>query len=552
MKDKDFDKILKEGETQTVEFKSWLKAGSMKERIKLAVDELIAFANADGGTVYLGVEDDGEVTGCTGNYDKQGIIEAIYDKTRPPLFTNIEEFQYGGLTVIAISVEKSGQIHTTNDGRCLKRLGKNSKPFYPSELTGIYSDNRQNSDFSAKIVDKSSLDDIDFREVQKLKDRMKLRDPQSTLPEEDDKNFLADMGLTRALDGEIRVTITGLLFAGKNASIEKYLPQAEVIYLRYSKENPTEYNARIDMKQPVITVLDRLTEVIQNTNTIENVQIGLFRLEIADYSEKVFQEALLNALSHRDYESSGAVYVKHYSDRIVIENPGGFPADITAKNIITHPSIPRNKLIAETLQRLKYVQRAGQGVDIIYQDMLSMGKAYPQYRAFSDAISLTLMSATENKSFVKFIVNEQEQQQKIFDLSELMIMRHLADNKKVTFSEACELTQSAEDVVRKDINELTRMGLIETAGKSYMLTARVYSNVKSDLEYTRDRDVSYIKAKGMILEYIERNGFITNGTIQELCGFSRQQARIELDKMQEENLITLVGKGRSSKYVKRN
>ena len=552
MKNVDFDKILKEGETQTVEFKSWIRAGSMKERIKLAVDELIAFANADGGTVYMGVEDDGEVTGCTGNYDKQNIIEAIYDKTRPPLFTSIEEFQYNDRTVIAISVEKSGQIHTTNDGRCLKRLGKNSKPFYPSELTGIYSDNRQNSDFSAKIADKSSLDDIDFLEVQKLKDRMRLRDPQSTLPDENDKNFLADLGFTRVLDSETRVTIAGLLFAGKGTSIEKYLPQAEVIYLRYSKENPTEYNARIDMKQPIITVLDRLTEVIQNTNTIENVQIGLFRLEIADYSEKVFQEALLNALSHRDYESSGAVYVKHYADRIVIENPGGFPADITAKNIITHPSIPRNKLIAETLQRLKYVQRAGQGVDIIYQDMLSMGKAYPQYRAFSDAISLTLMSAMENKSFVKFIVNEQEQQQKIFDLSELMIMRYLADNKKVTFSEACELTQSAEDVVRKNINELTRMGLIETAGKSYMLTARVYSNIKSEVEYIRDKDVSYIKARGMILEYLERNKTITSGTIQEMCGFTKQQARTVLEKMQKENILVMEGHGRGAYYVIRN
>ena len=78
------------------------------------------------------------------------------------------------------------------------------------------------------------------------------------------------------------------------------------------------------MKQPIITILDRLTEKIQNENKIENVQIGLFRLEVADFSEKVFQEALLNALSHRDYQQMGAVYVKHYPDKIVIENPGGF------------------------------------------------------------------------------------------------------------------------------------------------------------------------------------------------------------------------------------
>ena len=58
---------LKVGEAVDIEFKSWIKTSSMKERISLAVDELIAFANCKGGTVYFGVEDDGEVTGCTGN-----------------------------------------------------------------------------------------------------------------------------------------------------------------------------------------------------------------------------------------------------------------------------------------------------------------------------------------------------------------------------------------------------------------------------------------------------------------------------------------------------
>lgn len=88
------------------------------------------------------------------------------------------------------------------------------------------------------------------------------------------------------------------------------------------------YDSRLDLKQPIISVIDRLTEKIQNTNKIINIQVGLFRLEVEDFSEKVFQEALLNALSHRNYLNMGAVYVKHYSDRIVIENPGIFPEEM--------------------------------------------------------------------------------------------------------------------------------------------------------------------------------------------------------------------------------
>ena len=76
----EFKKIIAEGETSTVEFKSWKKASGMKERVKLAVDELIAFANAKGGTLFFGVEDDGTVTGCD-KVDVQRLLESIYDKT---------------------------------------------------------------------------------------------------------------------------------------------------------------------------------------------------------------------------------------------------------------------------------------------------------------------------------------------------------------------------------------------------------------------------------------------------------------------------------------
>lgn len=541
--------ILQHGENTTVEFKSWEKAKSMKERVNLAVDELLAFANSQGGTVYFGVEDDGEVTGCSGNYDLQNMLEAIYDKTRPPLFVECEEILYQGKKIITLSVKSDGTKYSTADGRFLKRLGKNSKPFYPEEMSHFYTVS-QNPDFSSQIIADSTADDINMVEVYNLKQKLKIRDAQSTLPELEDMAFLKDLGLVKEDKGEMKLTIAGLLFVGKDTSIERILPQAEVIYLHYGKKNLEEYNVRIDMKKPIITVLDRLTEKIQNDNKIQNVQIGLFRLEVADFSERVFQEALLNALSHRDYQAMGAVYVKHYPDRVVIENPGGFLDGITEKNIITHPSAPRNKLIAETLQRLKYVQRTGQGVDIIYRDMVSMGKAYPKYYVFSDAVSLTLMSATENLSFVKFIVNEQEKKQIFLSLSELMIMRYLAENKKIRLSEIQELAQISDEMARKNCSNLVKLGLIESVGKEYMLTARVYNMVKSDIDYTRDKVVRYIKAKEMILEYLDKNEYITNAIIQELCGFSKQQARATIDKMRNETLIEIVGSARQARYIR--
>ena len=544
----DFAEILKIGESINTEFKSWNKVSDMKKRINLAVDELIAFANNKGGTLYFGVEDNGEVTGCDGNYDLQNIIESIYEKTRPSIFVDPEEIEYNGKKVIALTVASDGITHATTDGRCLKRLGKNSKPFYPDEMSNRYSE-IQSSDFSGRILSDSTEDDINKLEVYKLKEKLKARNPESTLADMDDIAFLRDLALVKPDGGNIKLTVAGLLFVGKEQAINKLLPQAEVIYLHYSESNLEEYDARLDMKAPIISVIDRLSEKIQDSNRIVNVQVGLFRLEIVDFPEKVFQEALLNALSHRDYQSQGAVYVKHYPDKIVIENPGAFLDGITENNIITHPSVPRNKLIAETLQHLKYVQRTGQGVDIIFREMISSGKPFPEYKSYNDAVSLTIYSAIDDIDFVKFIANEENELSRSFSLSELMILRYLKDNRKITMSEAESLIQEARDQAQNACNNLKRYGLIELSGNEYMLTAKIYDELKNSVDYTKDKAIQYIKAREMILEYIRDRGFINNELVRELCGFSQKQSRIILQRMRKENLIELSEKGRYAKYI---
>lgn len=544
----DFAEILKIGESINTEFKSWNKVSNMKKRINLAVDELIAFANNKGGTLYFGVEDNGEVTGCDGNYDLQNIIESIYEKTRPSIFVDPEEIEYNGKKVIALTVASDGITHATTDGRCLKRLGKNSKPFYPDEMSNRYSE-IQSSDFSGRILSDSTEDDINKLEVYKLKEKLKARNPESTLADMDDIAFLRDLALVKSDSGNIKLTVAGLLFVGKEQAINRLLPQAEVIYLHYSESNLEEYDARLDMKAPIISVIDRLSEKIQDSNRIVNVQVGLFRLEIVDFPEKVFQEALLNALSHRDYQSQGAVYVKHYPDKIVIENPGAFLDGITENNIITHPSVPRNKLIAETLQHLKYVQRTGQGVDIIFREMISSGKPFPEYKSYNDAVSLTIYSAIDDIDFVKFIANEENKLSRSFSLSELMILRYLKDNRKITMSEAESLIQEARDQAQNACNNLKRYGLIELSGNEYMLTAKIYDELKNSVDYTKDKAIQYIKAREMILEYIRDRGFINNELVRELCGFSQKQARIILQRMRKENLIELSEKGRYAKYI---
>ena len=189
------------------------------------------------------------------------------------------------------------------------------------------------------------------------------------------------------------------------------------------------------------------------------------------------------------------------------------------------------------------MQRTGQGVDIIFREMISSGKPYPQYHAYSEAVTLTIFSAIDDVNFVKFIASEQDKIQKMLPLPELMILRYLTDNKKIMLSEVQGLTQLPIAEARKSCNNLMRDGLVGLSGKEYMLTAKVYDAIKSDVEYTQDIVIRYVKAKSLIEEYLQSAKFITNEKIRELCGFTRQQARITLDKSQVQIAVTDNGIG---------
>ncbi|PIC74604.1 RNA-binding domain-containing protein [Sporosarcina sp. P17b] len=541
----DIFEIIQQGESKHVEFKSWVKANK-KELMNILTNESVGFANTDGGIILVGVEDDGEVTGCF-DYDEQNIIESIYDKTIPKLFTDIDVIKIDGKEILKIKIEKSPEIVATSKGIVYKRLGKNTKPFYPSEYTSNKIKGFK-GDYSAKIIEPTTKDDIDFTEVERLKLKIQSRDKESTLYQSDNITFLKDLRLVDVVDNEIQLTVAGVLFIGTKEAIAKYMPQAEIIILTYS-DGQTEYNKRLELKIPLIQIVDRIQQFFEDRNGIKNIQMGLFKLEVQDYPINVFQEALLNAISHRDYESNSSIFIKFFPNEIIIENPGAFPSGVDSTNIITHPSSPRNKLIAETLQKLKYVQRSGQGVDIIFKDMLSLGKSAPEYNLYSEAVSLTLRSSLEDIEFLKFITKEQENNGE-FSVSEICILKYIKSNKTITLNKAAEVAQitiqSASNVLSKLCQK--RNILQREARNKYMFTHRVYESLDDNIEYTKDKDFDEIQAKTMIIEYLNKNGSITRPDVERLCGFSSTSSKRILQRLRDEKVIVLEGRARASFY----
>ena len=105
--------------------------------------------------------------------------------------------------------------------------------------------------------------------------------------------------------------------------------------------------------------------------------------DIPTFNERVVREALLNAVSHRNYQLSGSVFVRQYRDRLVVESPGGLPAGVTLDTILDRQS-PRNRRIAEILALCGLVERSGQGMNFIYELSIKEAKSLPDFRGTDD------------------------------------------------------------------------------------------------------------------------------------------------------------------------
>ena len=136
---------------------------------------------------------------------------------------------------------------------------------------------------------------------------------------------------------------------------------------------------------------------------VSTTEISSFQqVELPDISWRVAREAVLNALIHRDYFLHRSIHLILHDGQAEITRPRGFNGGVTARNVLRHPPLRRNPLLADMLQAIGLVNRAGLGIGRIYEEMLVLGKDQPRYHADESHIRLVLPTRTHAR-FVRFV-----------------------------------------------------------------------------------------------------------------------------------------------------
>lgn len=362
-------------EGDLVEFKYF--SGGLSD--KGLAQTLSAFANGDGGKIYLGVTDRRQIHGVAVT---PALLDRIQNTARegcsPPVPIHLKTIRINpGKSVIEISVGKSGHLHTTASGQSYVRVGSQDKRVLGDELLRLAETKSQVS-FEERILE-AGIEAIDLSALNEYAQaRRTVASPRGDLSPE---KLLMKIGLAKEDGATTRIRAGAFILFGKEG--ESLLLQREFTFVRYEVEGKM-YSYREDLSLPAARLLDRLMELIRPYNRMTEGVKGLKRQERYLYPEEAIREALLNAFAHRDYRITGLKNeCRLYPDRIEIISPGELPGIVTLENM-ERRHYSRNPKIMHALLTMGLVEELGQGIHLMRHSLKRNGNRPPEFSESQD------------------------------------------------------------------------------------------------------------------------------------------------------------------------
>jgi ATP-dependent DNA helicase RecG len=475
------------------------------------------------------------------------------------LQVSVESVEVAGLQVARICVPKAHGEVATQAGVYVRRRIKHDGtpecvPMLPHERIS-----RASSfglvDVSAQPVLGCTLADFDPLERERLRQAIQKYGGDRVLLELDDEALDGALGLTQRQPNASRLpTLAGLLLIGREGALQQRVATHELAFQVLAQQAVRFNEFR---RYPLLKALDWLETNFRPYNPEQELQVGMFRVPVPMVDMAAFREAVANALIHRDYHRMGSVHVRLEDEALVISNPGGLVDGVTLANLLVTEPRPRNRALADAMKRIGVVERSGRGVDTIYRGMLKFGRPAPDYgRTDAHNVVLELPTVPADMAFRRMVVDIERQRDTELPIDSLIALGALRESKRLTASALAVNIQRDTARAKHTLEALTEAGLVEahghTRGRSYTLSASVYSVVSDKAAYTRQVGFGPIQHEQMVLSYIRQHGQIKRAEVMDLCRLTEGQVKRLLQRMFAAGQIVSHGQSRATAYTEPN
>jgi len=498
--------------------------------VEVLVDAVVCFANARGGRIVLGVDDrvpgPGAFIGT--NADPATLRNRIYGNTRPQLTVPIDEIQFGGKRLLVITVPEGLDLVTDSKGKALARLGTSCAPLTEDARRALAHE-RRNPDLTARPSDRSWSDvsPAAMRQARSL--LAQLVDLRSQMADLDDASLLRAPNL---LDRDDRLLIAGeILFCTPHHDILDFLTRPAA---------GAEPSVR-RMREPLVLLLPQALDSVRATIDPEIAHIPLAggqEIALPDFSPIAVDEAVTNALVHRDYTRPERVVIDHSPNVLRVWSPGGLPFGVTEDRLLSTVSTPRNVTLMAAMQQLGLAERASRGIDRMFREQVRVGQQVPGIRADEYSVEVYFSSGAPNRAFAGFVATLPRNLRENVDV--MLSLVHLCQRPTLTLADAARLLQ-VTDVEAKDRLDALGVGsdaLIERDGDARRgVRWRLRSSVASALGTAVQHRARADSARPRVEAHLREYGWITNKTLRNMFDLDVQQATQMLNELRAANVL---------------
>ncbi len=512
------------------------KQGVGGRRIQEAV---VAFSNADGGVLMIGVDDGGRptATGRPLDADLEKRLWEIVNHVESPGGIQLHEFVVEGSAVTVVSVDRRSQgVAQTSDGTALVRLGKQNLPLTGSALVSLVSQRVQDSFDSG--VSRWMLAQADSGLVALVCDAFEI-DPE--LSEQDLADALAERGMVVHRGGEPALTNAGALFLVPDAPGE--FGKCHIEVFRHSDDR-AEYDRRIVFDGTPAQQADAATAWVDNELGFDLVVVGRKRHELRRLPVRAIREVIANAVAHRDYQLSGsAVEVRVSQREVVVVSPGGFVAPITAENL-RNAHAARNRRIIQALRAFRLAEDAGRGIGVVVNEMAEDLRPEPSFSEHPQGhVTVRLEVESPVTPEERAWTRELEARAELHPRDRRVLIE-AARGATLTNSAVRTLLGVDSAEARSCLQRLRDAGLLEQDGERRGARYRVVAGLGRPAWVGLDR----ADQRETVLD-MAKAGPVTNTTLRQELGLSRQQAVQLLQGLVADGELEMRGTRRGAHYL---